>query len=406
MSFNRLSIAVAAVAFTGVMPAFPQAFSSGSTGSDGALSFTTPGTVVFDPVALGLNPAGDNIFNFTTINIGAGVTVQLKASKLREKPVVWLASDVVNIAGTLDLSGAAGYASTASPTLRVPSEPGPGGYPGGVGSTDSSPAQPGAGPGGGTIVAGFAGCGGYATVGTCLDQSGGNVYGNALLVPLRGGSGGAGGPVTGGFGAGGGAGGGAIQIVSSVSITIGGSLLANGGSLAVVGNAAGAGSGGAIHLEAPIIAGAGAVSAIGGGTAPSLGRGGGNGWIRVDSTTNNFTGAFSPAPTLGPLFSVPLPSAVPTVAITSINGSAVPSVPTGSFAAPDVTINSGAAVPVVLVASNIPIGTVVSLIVSSETSADQTVAASPLAGTIASSTATASIVWPLGVSRVFIRAKW
>ena len=83
--------AVCAMAVLGAAPAFAQ-FSSGSTGKDGALSFTTPGTVVFDPVAMGIDASGDNIFNFTTINIVSGVTVQLVAHKLREKPVVWLAT--------------------------------------------------------------------------------------------------------------------------------------------------------------------------------------------------------------------------------------------------------------------------------------------------------------------------
>jgi hypothetical protein len=398
MSINRLTFA-AIVAFAGALPAFPQAFSSGSTGSDGALNFNTPGVVVFDPVALGLDPAGDNIFNFTTINIAAGVTVQLTASKLREKSVVWLASGAVTIAGILNLSGANGYEAGSSSVLRVPAQPGPGGFPGGVGQSDSSPAQAGAGPGGGN-------CCGNASYATGI-----KAYGNSLLVPLRGGSGGSGDNVL--NGGGGGAGGGAIQIVSSTSITVTGSILANGGAPigsngAIYGAESGYfGSGGAIHLEAPVISGTGLIEALGYGQLDNPARSDvGDGWIRVDSTTNSFTGKFLPAAIDGPLFNVPLPTAVPTVAITSINGTVVPAVPTGSFQAPDVTINNAAAVPIALAATNIPLGTVVSLIVSSETGADQTVAASPLAGTVASSTATANIVWPLGVSRVFIRAIW
>jgi hypothetical protein len=67
LSMTRLWIFGLAIA-----PALHAQFSSGSTGSDGALNLTTPGTTVFDPVAMGLNPAGDNIFNFTTINDRAG----------------------------------------------------------------------------------------------------------------------------------------------------------------------------------------------------------------------------------------------------------------------------------------------------------------------------------------------
>src|SRR5436309_2953148 len=80
-------------------------FNSGSNGSDGSLNLSTPGTVDFDPAALGKDLDGDNIYHFTTINIAAGVTVRLRASKLRNASVVWLASGAVTIAGTLDLSG-------------------------------------------------------------------------------------------------------------------------------------------------------------------------------------------------------------------------------------------------------------------------------------------------------------
>jgi hypothetical protein len=402
MSLRR-SMVLIVVALAGAVTGFAQAFNSGSTGSDGALSFTTPGTIDFDPVALGLNPAGDNIFNFTTVNIAAGVTVNMRASKLRERSVVWLASGAVTIAGTLSLTGATGYPAGASGNLRVPAEPGPGGYPGGVGVDISSPAQPGAGPGGGPIN-GFGSCASYATVGSC--EQAGAVYGNSLLVPLRGGSGGAGCPSSTCSGGGGGAGGGAIQIASSVSISVTGSLLANGGTQTgggFFGGPAGMGSGGAIHLEAPLISGNGVVQAIGG-QSPTGSAG--NGWIRVDTAANSFTGTITPGAIFGPLFNVPLPSAVPAVSITSINSVAVPSVPTGSFTAPDVTITSTAAVPVAIAAANIPVGTVVNLIISSETGTDQVVQATPLAGTTASSTATASIIWPLGVSSVFIRPTW
>jgi hypothetical protein len=395
MSYRHFfSILVAAVV-CGVSAVSAQTFSSGSTGSDNALNFTTPGTIDFDPVALGLNPAGDNIFNFTTINIGTGVVVKMRSSKLRQRPVVFLATGAVTIAGTLALDGGDGYTGT-TPDLRVPSEPGPGGYPGGVGATLASPSQPGAGPGGGPVTNTFHGCGSYQTSGTCLSD--GSIYGNSLLVPLRGGSGASG---TSGN-AGGGAGGGAIQIVSSVSITITGSITANGG------GGGSSGSGGAIHLEAPVVAGSGTVQAIGGHVGSCCGEtaNGGSGWIRVDTTTNSFTGTYAPAAIFGPLFNVPLPSAAPSVKITSINGITVPTAPTASFTSPDIVVSSSSAVPVSLAATNIPLGTIVTLVISSETGTDQTVSATALTGTVANSTATANVVWPLGVSRVFIRAIW
>src|SRR5438270_208703 len=62
-----------------VRGSYSQTFSSGSTGIDGALNLTTPGTILFNPKTFNppLDQDGDNIYNFTTINIGAGVTVKL-----------------------------------------------------------------------------------------------------------------------------------------------------------------------------------------------------------------------------------------------------------------------------------------------------------------------------------------
>ena len=132
-----------------------QPFSSGSTGSDGALTYTTPGSYSFDPAALGLNAAGDNIFNFTTINIASGVTLRLDSGNLRGKPVIWLATGNVTIAGTLDLTGtnAPNLASLGADWIsqRTPTSPGAGGFPGGVGARPGTNSYPGTGPGGGGV---------------------------------------------------------------------------------------------------------------------------------------------------------------------------------------------------------------------------------------------------------------
>ena len=69
-----------------------QGLDSGSNGSDGALTLTTPGEVVFDPAALGLDADRDNVFHFTTITIASGVTVRMPARALQALPVVWLAA--------------------------------------------------------------------------------------------------------------------------------------------------------------------------------------------------------------------------------------------------------------------------------------------------------------------------
>jgi len=379
-------------------------FNSGSTGSDLALNLTTPGTYDFDPAALSLNPAKDNVFNFTTINIAAGVTLRLRASKVRNAAVVWLASGDVTIAGTLDLSGSMGAAWNGS---RVPAEPGPGGYAGGVGGSISSPPTAGAGPGGGAAPA--HGCAGAYGVSFVVPQNGCNslAYGNPLLVPLRGGSGGGGGVANANNGgSGGGAGGGALEIASSGTITVSGSILAVGGNGGVsVTYCGGPGSGGGIHLQAQTITGAGSINASGG-LSCSAGYSVGDGRIRIDANTNSFTGTVTPAPTSGAPFNTPLPTTAPTVHLVNVNGVAVPPAPLGSFTAPDVTINSNTAVNIAIAASNVPLGTVVKLYLASETGADQVISCAPLAGSVASSTASCSAVFPLGTTVTLARAVW
>ena len=398
-----------ALALTVAMPALYGQFSSGSTGADGALSFTTPGTIDFDPVVLGINAAGDNIFNFTTINIASGVTVKLRASKVRNTSVVWLATGAVAIAGTLDLSGFSGNAGNG---MHEQSEPGPGGYAGGVGGRPGSLPAAGAGPGGGASGGSSnSGCGAaHGINGGCNNVP----YGNALLVPLRGGSGGGGGAqLTNNPGGVGGAGGGAILIASSGTITVSGSILADGGA-GGAGNGGlygGGGSGGAIHLQSQTFTGAGLIRANGGGSITYNQAGGYSsagviGRIRIDATTNSFAGTITPAASFGTPFNTPLPATAPSVRLVSINNVAVPATPGGSFVSPDVTINASTAVSINIAAANVPLGTVVNLYLASETGTDQAIACAPLAGSVASSTATCSATFPLGTTATLARAVW
>jgi hypothetical protein len=388
--------------------AWGQGFSSGSNGSDGPLTLTTPGTVIFDPAASNLNPAGDNVFNFTTVNIGTGVTVKLLNGPLRGKPVVWLASGAVTITGIIDVSGMAGSAINDPVRAdRRPAEPGPGGYPGGLGAGFGSGAFAGFGPGGGSSsCCGFnSGFGaGHATMSS---PSSGAIYGNVVLVPLRGGSGG-GGSAFGTVAGCGGGGGGAIRIESSISITLAGSILANGGDggagTASDANTGGGGSGGAIHLISQTITGGGSLSARGG--AGTNVQQGGLGRIRLDAFTQQFTGNSTPAASLGSPYAVPQPTAQPTVRVTSIGGVAVPPNPTGSFLTPDVVLNTPNAVTVNIQATNVPLGTVVKLWLFSEVTTDVTLNSTPLAGTLQSSTATVSATFQPGYTRGLVRANW
>jgi hypothetical protein len=403
--------------------AMAQPFSSGSTGSDGALNYPTAGTYNFDPVALNLNPAGDNIFNFTTINIASGVTLTLQNNYLRGKPVVWLATGNVTIAGTLVLDGQSGvnistgnYPNPDWITQRVPTIPGPGGSPGGVGARPGVPAFPGLGPGGAPVQSNSScsagGGGSFSAAGNSTPA--GPTYGNIQTVPLVGGSGGSGGCVastvtaTDASGGTGGAGGGAIRIVSTTSISITGRISANGGVGGVGrdgGTTGGGGSGGAVNLIAPTVGGNGTIYAGGAGGGDP-----GAGYVLINATTNTFNANSAPWAiyTPRPLIAPPLPTAItiPTVSIVSVNGVSVPTPPLGAFLTPDVTINSASSVTINISAVAVPVGTVVKLGIQSELGADQTISCNPLAGTLASSTATCSASFPTSVSRILASASW
>ena len=417
MAIALMFLAIALLSFE--QPVQAQGFNSGSTGADGALNLTTPGTIIFDPRSFNppLDQDGDNVYHFTTISIASGVTVRLTAAKLNMKPVIWLASGAVQIDGTIELSGEAGYrAMNTVPADRRPAMPGPGGYQGGVGETPDSPAQAGAGPGGGGIVDSnnnhTSGSAGYSLRGDSSPgtSNGGAIYGNVYLVPLLGGSGGGGGTIEGAQpsgGGGGGAGGGALLIASSLSVTLGGRIAADGGSggtgtiTSNIGNG-GSGSGGAIHLIAPELRGTGTLSAVGG----SGGRSASPGRIRLEAFQQAFTGNASPVPRLGSPFNVFLPTTAPSVRVVSVNDVPVRSDPTGSFEIPDVTIDRGTASTVLIEARNVPLGTIVKLHLFPESAADQIVDSPPLQGTAELSTTTISVVIPTGLSRGFVRAVW
>jgi len=382
----------------------------------------------FDPIALGLNPAGDNVFNFTTINIPVGVTIKLRASKLHNTAVTWLATGNVTIAGTLDLSGAGpATLDTTNPSLlatnRVLPEPGPGGYTGGLGSRGGVGPQLGAGPGGGPAgqqsTQGNNCAGGNASFissGAIPNYTiAGLTYGSYLLVPLYGGSGGGGGwdSVSGNnVGGIGGAGGGAIRIASNTQINITGTINAAGGAAGTVtgsgaGCNGGSGAGGAIHLIAPVILGSGSLS-VASGHVP-FSNTAITGIIRFSTNTNDFTGNTNNASlVLGPVYLPPANSTLgaPSLQITKVNGVAVPPQAAGSYLSPDVTIAATGAVTVNLAAANVPLGTIVSLRVTAETGPDTTISCAPLTGTLASSTATCSATFPYSVSIAGVRAAW
>jgi hypothetical protein len=358
------------------------AFISGSTGADGAFSPTANVTVQV--------PAS-GIFNYTTVTIPAGVTVTYTPNAANT-PVYMLATGNVIINGTISIAGGLANNTTQS------GQGGPGGYNGGTGGSTGLPGGNGLGPGGGQGGIDtnhyHGGGGGYGTAGSAYstsDGTGGTTYGNAaLVVPLIGGSGGggsAGNTAYGGatYGYGGGGGGGVILIASSGTITISGSVIADGG-LAYNGmdynnyhycstyngyNFAGAGSGGAIKIQANTITGSGYISAQGGcGTSPIAG---GAGYIRLEAYSNSFAAGTNPPYTYGQPTSA-FVSNSPSLSITSVGGIAVTNA-MGSYAQPDVILPSSTTnpVPIGLSALNIPVGTTINVTVVPQYGANSSV---------------------------------
>jgi hypothetical protein len=406
----------------GAGSAFAQ-FNSGSTGADGALNITS-NTVL--PVQ------ADGVHNYTTINVNGGVTLSFSPNATNS-PVVFLASGDVTISGAINLDGATGR-GTGDPLSGSPgneAQPGPGGFPGGIGGVPTTQGgtnlgKPGGGPGGGaasndpSATGNGRGRGGNA--GSHFTAGGisfGNanaaapIYGDTRLISLSGGSGGAGGDMiqdlTGTWkGPAGGAGGGAILIASSGTITINGSIVARGGSGHVAGagggggtEGSGGGSGGAIRLMADTINGGGSLAAHGGGGAAT----GGNGLIRLEafSFSGNIVGNSNPvANTTQPGIVMLNPANVPTITITSIGGQAVPGTPTGSTATPDVTIPAATANPVTInmTTINIPNGAVIRLriVLQNGSIIDAT------SNAVASNAATASVTLPQTVGVIYATA--
>lgn len=387
-----------------------ESFDSGSNGSDGPLVLTTTGVITFSPTAFSptLDVDGDYIYHFTDIYIGPGVTVVMKPPYLNA-PVYWLASGTVQIEGVIDLSGEDGKPYSDIPADRQIAAPGAGGYSGGIFRWGSYLAQKGLGPGGGcayNTTDSTSGSASHVAVGfDGLCNIPGDVYGNVYLAPLVGGSGG------GGNGAstittyrgGGGAGGGALVIASSLSVTVNGSIVANGGDRG--GYYAGGGSGGAIHLISPVIGGTGSLAASGG--VGSTSNYASNGRIRLEAFEHNFTGSINPTPNRGTPYEVFLPPHPPaSVQVVSVSGVAVPDLPMGNFAAPDVTVDVSGPMVFLIEARYVPLGSQVQLYAYSEDGPDLIVNSSELTGTFELSTATIEATLPSGYSRIFVHSDW
>jgi len=312
---------------------------NGGTGANGAFNATSNTTL-----------AG-GVYNFTTFNINAGVTVSVTGTV----PLEVYCTGAVTINGILAANGGNGtngitFSAAGTGGIGVA-----GGGNGGNGTYSTSlggmQASPGLGAGGvgneGNAWSGGGGAG-YSAAGQASGNPsggfGGPSYGSTTIAPLVAGSGGGGG--SGGFSCGsggGGAGGGAIMIQSSASISIGsgGAIQCNGGNGGSDGGGncggGGGGSGGSIRLGALTISNSGAITATGGQGGASMVPGspffgvGGNGAagrVRVDGIYSG-NGTVNPSYVPGPVLTATSTS-TSTSCFNTTNGSATVTAQNGS----------------------------------------------------------------------------
>ena len=279
--------------------------------TDWALAEGVQSAVVFD-----MGSRADGVWHYRDISVPAGVSLTVRANAANT-PITWLASGLVSIAGSIDLSGAQG-------------QPGPGGFVGGAGGVqEANSGHPGLGPGGGLPGIG-AGAPGIA----------GAQFGAPEAAPIAGGSGGGGG---GAIGAEGGGGGGAILIAAN-AIEIDGSIEASGGTGAA--STGGDGADGSIKLVA---------HSIGGGGSLSAGR------IRFETFSSTFVGSASTA--ISGSFPAAMNyaahlSTMPTVRVVSVqtSGGEIP-VPESA----ELDFAESGPVTINLVSTNVPVGTVLTV---------------------------------------------
>lgn len=431
-SICRVALAVGLAAASG--SGF--AYTSPSTGADGAFAPTTS-------QAVQLPPSG--VFNFTTVNIPSGVTITF-IKNATNTPVTILATGDVTIAGAIDVSATP---PASSLDITGPGQGGPGGYNGGrggmpagvtsgwvAGYVGSNVGGSGIGPGGGSpaqvyytptwvgwnLPSGGGGAYGSAPAapGNYCPAYGGATYGNTTLIPMIGGSGGGGG--AGGVllpGSGGGGGGGGIVIASSGTISVTGSILANGGVPVSTGTTdgrgtqGGAGSGGAIRLIATTVSGNGTISAAGGSFPGESGwqygsayylcsyiglnnysNYGGLGRIRIEAESLQRTTATNPGYYGGSPSLVFVPG-MPTLTIDSVGGIATPATPTGvnDVALPSTFTNP---VTVTFVTSGVTVGSTIKLTVIPPKGQAFSATSAATTGTAASATSSVAVTLPSG----------
>ena len=270
------------------------------------------------------------IFKYQSVTVASGKKLTFKNHGSRA-PVVWLVSGNVTIDGTVSLNG-----GNWVPAPLI-AEPGPGGFRGGQGGfSPGVSASAGFGPGGGFRLGSQGAGGGFGTDGAGGDMRGLG-YGNPSLLPLIGGSGGAGDPDGVNWSPskyGSGAGGGALLVACAELVSITGVIEANGGGGTEGGWPweSGGGSGGGIRIVCDGLVGTGKLNALGGGgwAVGGLGR------IRLERAVNTNSLQVVPDPSVVPISAgstalVWPPSNAPEVRVVSIGGQTAPADPRASF---------------------------------------------------------------------------
>lgn len=220
------SLGLLLLSFSIVQPVHAVRFNSGGTGVDGALALgdTECPNNFGDKTTVTIDVGSSGIKQYTTVSIGEHCRVTFTPIGTGSAPVRWIVQGDVLIDGEINLDGEGGTLADESTLSQPPAgRGGPGGYDGGTGAPlAGAPGLPGDGPAGGGGASNLSGGGGFAPSLSDPQQQ-----------PLIGGSGGGGcGPASGArHYSGGGGGGGALMIVTSGTITLNGSLSAQGGQL-------------------------------------------------------------------------------------------------------------------------------------------------------------------------------
>lgn len=197
------------------------------------------------------------------------------------------------------------------------------------------------------------------------------------------------------------------MIASSTRIVVNGTINANGGNPGVpTAQCPFGGSGGAIRLVSNAIAGSGTLTAVGGSTGQCHSQGG-PGIIREESTSTFFGGSTYGTVAQSTPFRLLLPtSGSPSANVISINGTSITPNP-NTF--PDITINTGSPVPVVIQTQNIPTNATIALTILDENNvADTVVTAPPLSNCNAQNvcTTTVAVTFPFGGSYGLTKVTW